>query len=158
MPGKYLAVIDTSILVSLFLNETADDHANRAEQIVNENREILVLPSLVVLEIIANSDLKLAQSLDAQARNEAVRETLRKLAKLKLRTVDLTPKVSRLAARLIPDCNIKAPDAVVVATAQAFRIPTVYTWDQKLINATSKLGEITKVTEPPIIAQPTLGI
>lgn len=158
MPGKYLAVIDTSILVSLFLNETADDHANRAEQIVNENREILVLPSLVVLEIIANSDLKLAQSLDAQARNEAVRETLRKLAKLKLRTVDLTPKVSRLAARLIPDCNIKAPDAVVVATAQAFGIPTVYTWDQKLINATSKLGEITKVTEPPIIAQPTLGI
>ena len=158
MPGKYLAVIDTSILVSLFLNETADDHANRAEQIVNENRETLVLPSLVVLEIIANSDLKLAQSLDAQARNEAVRETLRKLAKLKLRMVDLTPKVARLAARLIPECNIKAPAAVVVATAQAFGIPTVYTWDQKLINATSKLGEITKVAEPPIIAQPTLGI
>lgn len=49
-----------------------------------------------------------------------MRETLRKLAKLKLRTVDLTPKVSRLAARLIPDCNIKAPDAVVVATANHY--------------------------------------
>lgn len=87
-----------------------------------------------------------------------MRKTIRKLAKLKLRMVDLTPKVARLAARLIPECNIKAPDAVVVATAQAFGIPTVYTWDQKLIYATSKLGEITKVTEPPIIAQPTLGI
>lgn len=151
MPGSEMTVIDTSIIVSVLRNETQDNRAQRARYVLDYERKNLVLPTLAVLESVAQSRFLYSKNPDESERSKAADLVLQKIAAMQLKTADFSVKISRRAARLIPKCNIKAPDAIIVATAFTFGLGKVYTWDRKLINACKKISSQVKVTEPPEI-------
>lgn len=156
MPGKKPCyVLDTSVLVSLFLKET--DRVYRSREVLTSDAD-LVLPSLAMLEILANPKLRVAHHPARAPRLEASQVLREQLYNLNLRIFELSERVVDVAADIIPECNIKAPDAVIVATGITVGADRVYAWDKKLIKACRSISERIEVCEPPKISQPPLFV
>lgn len=151
MPGKKPCyVLDTSLLIALFLKETG--RVYRSREVLTSDAD-LVLPSLAVLEILANPKLRVAHNPAQAPRLQASQVLREQLYNLNLRIFELSERVVDIASGIIPKCNIKAPDAVIVATGIAVGADKVYAWDEKLISACQSISDRIEVCEPPQVAQ-----
>lgn len=158
-----LCVVDTCVLLGLLFEEdNGQERAARAEQLFDTNGDTqrLIVPSIVELEIASHSRVRLPNSTHESDRVAKVNETLAQIRKFNIMSADLTSRVASCAAGLIPSCNIKWPDAVIVGTALAYEAAHVYTWDDKLINSVCKpVGELgVAVCHPPRVTQTALNL
>ncbi len=135
-----LYAIDTGIVLSIFFDEKVDARSLRAQRLLDGNRGEyeLVLPAYAMVEIFAHKDVRLPgkPAGHRELAKERIDEAARLLNECRFESADLTMRAAAIARELIVDCNVRAGDAAIVASAVAAGAERLYSWDERLIRAT----------------------
>lgn len=142
------AAVDSSALLSLFLNRTEDRERVQAVRGLLEDGEYqIVIPSLVGVEIVSAIPMRRGKQ-SKPIKNSAIAAARAFLDRPEFMVAELDRRSMVLAGQLGPERMVKPPDAAIVATALSAGCAHVFTYDKDMIKKCDGWQGI-HVAEPP---------
>lgn len=144
-------VVDTSIVLD-FLVPADKAKADRAQYLLegHETRHTVVLPAIVVSEIACAGAVRAPQGVPKTEADARAAEALAWIRSSNFTVAELSERTARRAAQLGLQFNLQAPDASILATAEEWKCPHLYSSDIDLVKCDGQLGlKIGAPDEPP---------
>ncbi|MBS4103897.1 type II toxin-antitoxin system VapC family toxin [Tsukamurella paurometabola] len=144
-------VVDTSVILD-FLVPTDKAKADRAEYLLDGHatRHTVVLPAIVVAEVACAREVRAPQGVPQAEAQARAAKALAWIRASNFIVAELSDHTARRAAQLGIDFKLKAPDASILATAEAWGCPHLYSSDSDLVKCDGQLGvKIGAPDDPP---------
>lgn len=144
-------VVDTSVILD-FLVPNDKAKADRAQYLLegHDTRHTVVLPAIVVAEIACARSVRAPQGIPQAEAQARAAKALAWIRSADFVVAELSDRTARRAAQLGIDLNLQAPDASILATAEAWGCPHLYSSDSDLVKCDGQLGvKIGAPDDPP---------
>lgn len=142
------AALDSSVLLSLFLNRPEDhSRVHAIQSLIEDNDYQIVIPSIVGVEVVGAVPMRLGKQ-TAPIHNNALESARAYLDRADFMIAELDRRSMVLAGELAPQKLVKSHDAAVVATAISSGCQYVFTYDAGMIHKCDGWRGI-RVSEPP---------
>ncbi|MCV7505834.1 type II toxin-antitoxin system VapC family toxin [Streptomyces sp. NPDC127092] len=147
-PDLPLIVVDTSVLLAIFLNEQMEGRVDRAAAVLRAHGKShnIAIPALQELELLAPDRLR-KDRLDERQKHYEKAETF--IRSQQFISLELNQFVARQAGLNYGQVGDKRNDVALVAAAIFYRATALYTFDKKLIDSVKASPLGMRVQEPP---------
>lgn len=129
----HLAALDSSVLISLFLNrQEHHDRVHAVQSLIADGNYQIVIPSLVGVEVVAAVPMRLGKQ-TKPIRNSAIAAARAFLDRSDFMIAELDRRSMILAGELAPERLVRSHDAAIVATAVSAACDYLFTYDDDMI-------------------------
>ena len=142
-------VLDTNLYIS-FLTKEAHTYGAVKDLLEDNGQEFdIVLPAIVYTEVVSVARvIEARQSNTPEKRKNAAHIARRALDGLGLPIAEIDQHVAEEAGKLIEGTELKAADALIVATAMSISATYLYTNDQQMLALNGTVDGL-QIVQPP---------